>query len=341
MEQPRFAPILAKVPVRVSFFGGGTDMREYSSRFGGLVLATSISHFITVTLTPTPSRPGILIELPEFGIKSYLTGIRQENSLPEEVRLVLGAVRLVRAGGGFSVKIDSSVPSSSGLGTSSAVAVGLLGALYASKGVTKTPSALAGDAVCLERDILKIPGGMQDQYAVAAGGLNLIAFPLVGPVRLTPLSLPPAVTGCLENRLLLVYVGRRKRCGLQSRLSRAIRSDGVALDLLTEAKTLCRRGVGLLESANLDGFGRLLGHAWRLKKRINSAVSDNSLDNLYAEALQCGALGGKLLGAGGGGCLLLYCPPESAPHVASHLETLGGSIIPFRFEREGLRIRNA
>jgi D-glycero-alpha-D-manno-heptose-7-phosphate kinase len=322
--------IITRTPYRVSFFGGGTDYRPWYEQHGGAVLTSTIDKYCYISARYMP---------PFLGAKYSVCWSKMErvNRLEEiEHPGVRACLQYLGVDQGFEVNHAGDLPARAGLGSSSAFTVGMLHALYALQGydVIQSKSALAAAAVHIEQEVLKETVGIQDQIECAHGGLNVIEIAPSGDWTVTPLLLPPERLSALEARLMLFWTG------LQRTASEIAKDQLDAMHKNTESLHGIRSLVGLamheLLRGDLDAFGELLDYGWKLKRKLSGRISTDSIDSLYANARAAGAIGGKILGAGGGGFLLLYALPASQPSIRSALSGL--LEIPFRFESEGSRL---
>ena len=316
--------VITKTPFRMSFFGGGTDFAPFYLKNGGSVISSTFDKYCYVSVRHLP---------PYFDYSNEIV-----YSKTEKVSKVDDIVHpAVREGMKFldmhelRITYDSDLPARSGLGTSSSFAVGMLNAFYAIKGKYRSKEELAKDAIYLERVLCKEEGGEQDQVAAAFGGLNRIDFSETG-FNVTPLVISPNRKKLLNDNLLLYFTGfSRFSSDIQKDHTIALKSkEKQLLELLSLVEDAQKILVG---SGDLDEFGRLLDYTWKLKRDINCSVSTDVIDGFYSRAKEAGALGGKLLGAGGGGFLLFYVDDEHKENVQRELSCL--MEVPFRFENEG------
>jgi len=310
--------IISKAPVRLSFGGGGTDLPAYYEHHGGAVLSVTIDKYFYCVLETTGDAPVEIVSsdyqlhqrLPDMG-RVTLTGALK---IPKAVLRHFGVER------GVYMALKGDVPTGSGLGLSGAVTVSLVQAVATFKGLDLSKAELARIASEVEIGALGRPIGMQDQYAAAYGGLNFMTFSRDG-VEVSPVVLPEGVLSGLERRLLLFHTGAsRDSASILSGQKQATEENNAeviaALDAL---KGQASRMRDALLAGDLDGFGRLLAEAWDFKKNLAKNITNPDIDGYYAAALAKGALGGKITGAGGGGFLLLYCPPERQADVIEEL----------------------
>jgi len=320
--------IISRTPYRISFFGGGTDYPAWYREHGGAVLSTTINRYGYITCRHLP---------PFFDYKSRIvwSQIERVSKIADiqhpVVRCVLGLLAIKE---GVEIHHDGDLPSRTGLGSSSSFTVGLLHALHALGGKMVSKLDLARQAVDVEQNLLKEHVGVQDQIAAAFGGLNRISFGTDDSFDVQPLVLPPQRLRLLEERLLLFYTG-------VSRIASTVAEDKIRSipSRQNELSTMLKmvdQGIDILAAGDIDDFGRLLHEAWQLKRSLSSKISPQFVDDIYERARSAGALGGKLLGAGGGGFILFYTPPEARAGVLKALQEL--LVVPVEFERQGSQI---
>jgi D-glycero-alpha-D-manno-heptose-7-phosphate kinase len=336
MNQPE--TIRAQAPLRLSFAGGGTDFPHYFQYHGGAVLSATIDRFARAELVPRDDERVVL--------RSTDLGHRVEYHREDDpefdgvLDLAKAAVARIGVHRGVELETGSDAPPGSGLGGSSALVTAVVGALAALGERSFTPHELAGLCYEIERVDLGIAGGMQDQYAAAFGGMNVIEFSASG-VEVTPVRIGADALAALEERLLLCYTGRVRRdlhlIDEQIRMYREGREDTLlGMKGLYEAVYVMRDA---LEAGEIDRFGELLHEAYLSKKLMNPLVVEGApIDVLYERARSLGAAGGKLCGAGGGGYLAIFCEPDRQAAVRHGLEELGGQFTDFALHHEGLRI---
>jgi len=320
--------IFSRTPFRMSFFGGGTDMAEFYNEYGGAVISSTFDKYCYVNVRHLPRF---------FEHKNQLTysKIEKVNS-PEEFQHPL-----VREGMKYLdmheliISYDADLPARTGLGTSSSFAVGMLNSFYALKGKYVSKRQLADDAIYLERVLCKENGGIQDQIAVSYGGFNRIDMDADG-YKVSPIIIHPERKELLNDNLMLFFSGF-------SRLSSQIHAENKCdknekIKKLLEMKDLVNLAEAVLTNkhGDLDEFGRLLDHSWQLKMGTGTNISNNEIDYMYKTAKDAGALGGKLLGAGGGGFMLFYVPQENQAAVKKALEKY--LYVKFKFENAGTEI---
>jgi len=312
----------------MSFFGGGTDMPIFFNEYGGAVISISFDKYCYVNVRHMPPFHPYISEL----VHNRFERVNQWNEI--EHPLIRECMRLHDIHE-IRLTYEGDLPARTGLGTSSSFAVGMLNAFCALKGKMMSKRALAEEAIHVERDILKEQGGWQDQIAAAYGGLNRIDFH-DNDFSVHPIIIHPERKRELNENLLLFYTGiQRFSSEIQANtFARTVDKTKLLLDMLAlvdEAENILTD-----KKINLNEFGKLLNLTWNLKRSIGAKVSNGSIDNLYDIAIKAGALGGKLLGAGGGGFLLFYCEKEKQSFVIKALEKL--MIVPFKFESDGTQV---
>ena len=321
--------IITKTPFRMSFFGGGTDMEAFFRQYGGAVLSTTFDKYCYVNVRHLPPFFAYSTEL------SYAKTERVTDVEQIEHPAIRNAMKMLDMHH-IRLTYEADLPARSGLGTSSSFAVGMLHAFHALKGQYAGKRQLADEAIRLERVLCAEAGGWQDQIAAAFGGFNRIDFDADG-YQVHPVLLAPARKHRLNSNLMMFFTGfTRMSSEIQQINNAGSGADRTAR--LREMLTLVDEAEAVLTDpqADLDEFGRMLDHTWRLKRGTGAAVSTNSIDALYAKGMAAGALGGKLLGAGGGGFLVFYVQPERQAAVRRALQEL--LYIPIRFENGGTQV---
>ena len=320
--------IITKTPFRMSFFGGGTDMPQYFKNKKGAVLSTTFDKFVYVTVRHLPRFFDYTTEV----IYSKSERVNQIDKI--EHPMVRNAIKMLDMKE-LHIAYDADLPARSGLGTSSTFAVGLLNAFYCLKGKYASKKQLADDAIYLERILCNEAGGWQDQIAASFGGLNRIDFE-GNNYTVTPIIISPERKRNLNDNLMLFFTGfTRFSAEIQKSTTSSLEEKSKQLEKMLE---LVDKAQEVLQNKdiNLDEFGRLLDQTWRLKRQTGSQISTGSIDELYEKGIEAGALGGKLLGAGGGGFLLFYVPQDRQSFVRKALSTL--LEVPFKFEDEGTKV---
>ena len=323
--------IISKTPVRISFFGGGTDYPDYFNEFGGSVLSTTIDKYVYITVNPIG---GLL----DDNFRIAYRKLEQCNLIDEiEHPSVKATLQYLNIDKGLDINIISDLPARTGLGSSSSFTVGLLNSLYALQGKMKSKADLAKEAIHIEYELLKERVGVQDQLAAAYGGLNHMKFSY-DALEVNPLILSKERKEMLQNNLMLFYTGINRFANevLKEQIQN-IQEKKIFTEL-KEVNAMVQEGIDILtnEDRNLDDFGALMHNAWMVKRNLSSAISNNTLDDIYSKAKNAGAIGGKLLGAGGGGFFLFYAPQERHSAIQEALGHLHQ--INFNFENGGSRI---
>ncbi len=321
--------IITQTPFRMSFFGGGTDIEDYFKENGGAVLSTTFDKYCYVNVRHLPRFFEYSTEL-VYSKTERVTRIDdiQHPAIKNAMKMLdMHELRLT---------YDADLPARSGLGTSSSFAVGMLNAFYALKGKYADKKKLAEGAIYLERVLCNETGGWQDQIAAAYGGFNRINFSANG-YEVLPVIISPERKKQLNKNLMMFFTGFVRFSSYVQRANEVGRTEEKRVrlkkmyQLVDEAETVL-----VDKNRDLDDFGRLLDITWRLKKESGEAVSTGSIDKLYEKGMKAGALGGKLLGAGGGGFLVFYVQPEKQNAVKEAMKDL--LYIPFEFEDGGTRV---
>lgn len=320
--------IIAKAPFRISFFGGGTDYQPFFQEHGGSVLSTSIDKYTYVTTRHLP-------RFFDYSSKITYSSIEEVKSV-EEIKhpLVREAMKFLDMQE-LHLSHDADLPARSGLGSSSAFACALLQAFHGLKGHYRSPYALAKEAIYVERVLCKEDGGWQDQIASAYGGFNRIDF-RGEDFTVSPVLLHPQRKQELNENLMMFFTGFVR---YSSEIAKAqVKATEDKSNQLKEMCSLVEEAHGILvnKHSDLDEFGRLLHHTWQLKRSLTSRITTEEIDGIYETARKQGALGGKLLGAGGGGFILFYVPKEKQEAVKKALHPL--LHVPFQFEEGGAQI---
>ncbi len=323
--------IITRTPFRMSFFGGGTDMEDYFKEYGGAVLSTSFDKYCYVNVRHLPRFFDYSTEL------SYSRTERVTDIANIEHPAIRNAMQMLDMKE-IRLTYEADLPARSGLGTSSSFAVGMLNAFYALKGKYADKKKLADEAIYLERVLCNEAGGWQDQIAAAFGGMNRINFNADG-YEVLPIIISPERKKILNDNLLMFFTGfTRFSSDVQKANASSVKSKEEKIKQLQEMYSLVDVAERILtdKHSDLDEFGRLLDHTWKLKRQTGAAVSTNGIDSLYQKGIEAGALGGKLLGAGGGGFLVFYVQPENRENVMKAMSDL--LYIPFKFEDGGTRV---
>jgi len=323
--------IISKTPLRVSFFGGGTDYPAFYEENGGAVLSTSINKFLYVICRYLP---------PFFDYKYRIRySIREETQSIVEikhpsVRECLNFVDFDNRG--IEIQHNADLPAMSGLGSSSAFTVGLLNALSALKGNMKTKRQLALDAIHVEQDIIKENVGSQDQTATAFGGFNKIEFGGPQKILVSPVTIEQSKVDALQKHLMLFFAGFPRNASEIA--GEQIRKTPEKTRELKAMMELVEEAINVLNSSQerLVDFGKLLHESWKTKRSLTPRISNSFIDEVYEAGMEAGAVGGKLLGAGGGGFMLFFVKPELQHKVKEKLGKL--LFVPFKFHGLGSHI---
>lgn len=322
--------IITRTPFRISLFGGGTDYPAWFSSHGGAVLATTINKYCYISCRQLPP----FFDHKHRIVYSQIEMVKDGDAISHPtVREVL---RLLDQNAGVEIHHDADLPARSGLGSSSSFTVGLINAIMALNGQRTSKKALAQQAIYVEQKMTGEVVGSQDQISAAFGGFNRIDFMRDGDFNVEPIVIPRDVLNDLQSHLMLFFTGF-------SRLASEIAQSKVSnipdrKQELTQIRSMVDESIALLSSGTkgLTELGRLLHEGWMLKRQLSTKVSTTEIDHIYDIARSAGALGGKLLGAGGGGFLLLYVPQDYQSHMLQKLSHL--IHVPFRFESSGSRV---
>lgn len=320
--------IITKTPFRMSFFGGGTDMPQYFEKGRGAVISTTFDKYVYVTVRHLPRFFKHTTEL----FYSRIEKVTQIDSI--EHPMIRNAMKMLDMKE-LHIAYDADLPARTGLGTSSTFAVGLLNAFYCLKGKYASKKQLAKDAIYLERTLCNEAGGWQDQIAASFGGLNRIDFDENG-FRVNPIIISKERKAKLNDNLMLFFTGyTRFSADIQKSTTATLEEKKKQLDqmlaLVDEAQDILEN-----KDRDIDDFGRLLDKTWKLKRDSGKEITTDSIDAFYNRGIEAGALGGKLLGAGGGGFLLFYVQKEFQEQVRNALSDL--MQVPFKFEDNGTRV---
>ena len=322
--------IITRTPFRMSFFGGGTDYPVWYKDNSGAVLSTTINKYCYISCRYLP---------PFFDYRYLLRySLREEVNAIDEIGhpSIRECLRFMSIEKGIEIVHTGDIPARSGIGSSSAFTIGLLNALYALLGKMVTKRQLARDAIHVEQTLIKENVGSQDQIATAFGGFNKIEFSGANEFYVYPLTIHPDKLALLQSHLLLFFTGFSRNasdiaCEQIKQTHRNETELRTMMEMVDEAISILDRS-----SDNLSDFGKLLNEAWRLKKRLNGLISNNKIDEIYEIAMKSGALGGKLLGAGGGGFILFFASPEHHQRIRENLKDL--LYVPFGFEKLGTQV---
>jgi D-glycero-alpha-D-manno-heptose-7-phosphate kinase len=320
--------IITKTPFRMSFFGGGTDMKEFFQEYGGAVLSTTFDKYCYVNVRHLPRFFDYSTEI------SYSKLERVTDIGDIEHPAVRNAMKMLDMHE-IRLTYEADLPARSGLGTSSSFAVGMLNAFHALKGKYVDKKRLADEAIYLERELCQEKGGWQDQIAASFGGLNRINFNEDG-YEVLPVIINKERKKQLNDSLMMFFTGFTRFSSDVQKANSGMSQEKI--DRLQEMHALVDKAEDILRDkhSDLDDFGRLLDYTWRLKRKTGKTVTNERIDLIYEAGLKAGALGGKLLGAGGGGFLLFYVPADKQERVREAMKDL--LYIPFQFETGGTRV---
>jgi D-glycero-alpha-D-manno-heptose-7-phosphate kinase len=321
--------IITRSPLRISLGGGGTDLPSYSEQFGGSVIAAAIDRYVYITVHRS------------FDEEIFLKYSRLERvQKPDDVEHPIVRECLRKTGVGAPIEISSmaDIPAGTGLGSSGSFTTGLLRALYAHQNLTIAPSELAEQACEIEIDRLSEPVGKQDQYIAAYGGLRSFVFGTNGSVETARLAISDDALAALEDNLVLFFTGYSRSAStvLSDQDARSRDGDQAMLDNLHLVKDLGEQSRRALESDDLDGFAHLMNVHWQHKRERSTGVSNDAIDGWYRLALENGARAGKLVGAGGGGFLMLYADDKIA--LRRSMREAGLTEVRFHFDFEGTKV---
>ena len=318
--------IITKTPFRVSFAGGGSDLAAFYEQHSGCVLSTSINRYCYVSIHPYFDEQKTLLKYSENELVDNIAHIRHR---------ILNCVLNERQLQGVEITSTADVPGGTGLGSSSTFTVGLINTVNCYQGKYMSKGEIAETACDVEINKLGSPIGKQDQYAAAFGGLNFIRFHKDGEVTVSPVMMRPGANTELQKNLVMYYTGDTRSA---NSILAEQKSNSTEKDKAENLKRMCALAEDMrtmLEKNQLDSFGDLLNEGWKLKKTLASGISNPVIDEAYETALKNGAMGGKLLGAGGGGFLLFYCPVKDQERLRIALRLRP---FPFSFEKDGTSV---
>lgn len=320
--------IITKTPFRISFVGGGSDLKEFSSQNQGAVLSATIDKYMYISTHKFFDTDKIRIKYSQTETVVNVDNIKHP--------IIKEVLKKFKISGAIEISSNADVPAGTGLGSSSSFTVGLLHNLYTLIGKVVTKKQLAEEACDIEIDRLNEPIGKQDQYAAVFGGLNIIKFNTSGSVEVEPIHLKQGIYETLQNNLLMFYVGeQRLSSSILSELKSNMQSQKNA-DILKKMVELVWDLRDSLYSGELAHFGEIVHKNWILKQQLASNINNTYIDELYKKALKHGAIGGKLLGAGGGGFLLFYCQQDNQKELRAAMAPLRE--LKFKLENEGSKL---
>lgn len=334
--------IIAKTPFRISFFGGGTDFPDYFVENGGCVLSTSIDKYCYVNIRNLP---------PFFDYNNEIvySKIEQVKNLDDINHPMVKNILKYFDIDNIKISYDADLPARTGLGTSSSFAVGLINAISKLKNIKLEKKDISDLAIYVERELCKEEGGIQDQIAATFGGFNFIKFNKANKYdkklfdkfgysaydyEINKIDIDNNILKTLNNNLFLFFTGiSRNSFEIQKNTQKSLKNNTTNLNHLNDMVDV---SIKILKSNNIDDFGHLLNDAWKIKKSLSSSISNNHIDDIYEKGINCGAIGGKILGAGGGGFILFYVPITNHEIFKSKMSDLMN--VPFKFENDGTSI---
>ncbi len=330
--------VRSKAPFRVSFGGGGTDMAPYCIEYGGCVISTAIDRHVYVTIEPRDDKK---IRIFSLNYNQELVFNIGDKDYSTDFEIFKGIVNVLEINEGFNITTYSELPAGSGMGGSSSLSVALIGAFNVYYNFGLSEHDIAQKAYDIERIELEQKGGYQDQFAAAYGGFNFIEF--TNFVKVTPIKKTDEIVNELQYRLILCYVGGSHfSSDIQDEVLKGYEIEKKSyMEAMQGLKDVAHSMRNIVESndiGRLNEFGELLHKGWLAKKSLSSKISNKEIENFYLTSRKFGVLGGKLLGAGGGGHLLLFSEPNKKHRVIQELEKIGGKIVNFHFNPKGLEV---
>jgi D-glycero-alpha-D-manno-heptose-7-phosphate kinase len=322
--------IITRSPLRISLGGGGTDLPSYYEKHGGFLVAAAIDKYVYLTLHSTFGEDFIL----RYSAMEKVSSVAEiKHPIVREAMKLLGLPARK-----MEISSMADIPAGTGLGSSGSFCTALLKALHTYKKEFISPQELAEEACTLELEKLKEPIGKQDQYMAACGGLSCLSFEKNGRISVEPLKMDPEAYANLEENLLLFFTGYSRSAGsiLKDQDDKSRQGDATMLENLHLTKDIGLRSKAALEKGDLESFGRLLHEHWERKRQRSQGISSGQIDQWYGLAMQNGALGGKLIGAGGGGFLMFYASDKARLRHA--MREAGLEEIRFRFEQAGTQV---
>jgi D-glycero-alpha-D-manno-heptose-7-phosphate kinase len=321
--------IITRTPFRISFFGGGTDYPQWYRENGGSVISTSIDKYCYITCRVIPP----FFDHKHRIVYSYIENVREISEIKHPaVKAIFNWAKIVE---GLEIHHDADLPARSGLGSSSAFTVGLINALYAYKGELVSKERLSREAINIEQNIIRENVGSQDQISVAYGGFNKIEFNKDDSFSVSPIIIKTARKNELLNHLMLFFTGF-SRIADQIAESQIKNMNNKQKELMEIHEMVDQATKILLSEDCIEDFGRLLDKSWQIKRSLSDKISNYEINDIYRKAKDAGAIGGKLLGAGGGGFMLLFVRPENQEKVKISLKNLIN--VPFSFDNSGSKV---
>ena len=324
--------ILARAPYRISLGGGGTDLPSYYSEHGGFILSAAVNKYLYIYANRPAADDFIRLKYSRY----------EQAASPDEIEhdLVRPALKLLGLGGSLEIASMADVPAGTGLGSSGTYLVALLTALYEMKREKIPTQALAEQACHIEMEVAAHPAGKHDPYLAAFGGFTCLDIDVDGRVKVSPLDISITTVEEFRNNVLLFYTGLTRSSSeiLQAQKQDTERKDRAVIESLHRTKELGYRVKEALEQGDLERFGLLLDEHWQNKKRRSTKISDPRIDRWYEMVKNGGGLGGKIMGAGGGGFFMFFCPSGSKPRIRKALAEEGLREMPYDFDYEGAKV---
>jgi len=316
---------ISRTPYRISLGGGGTDLPFYSNAYGGQLITAAIDQYITVSVSPRFLDDRILIQTTDVQFCNYLDEINND--------LIRETLRYFKIKNGIQISTFTSLPTGIGLGSSSTVIVGLIKALIQMLNIEYTQTELAEVAYHIEREILGFPGGVQDQYIAAIGGIQMIHSNIGTDVKCMPLEVNKRNLTKLEDHLVLIYTGK-ERFSTNIIKSQEVADQSTIVGVYDEIKDIGKRSIEHLVNADIGNLGQLMDRHWEIKRKLSNKISNSKFDDLYLKFKKIGSPGGKIVGAGGGGFFMMAVP--SNPSLfREKVHKMGYSTLRWKFEFNG------
>jgi D-glycero-alpha-D-manno-heptose-7-phosphate kinase len=334
----------ARAPLRISFGGGGTDVSPYTEEYGGAVLSTTIDRYAFATVRPVETGRIRIASIDYDRTVEY--GLTDTAVVDSQLALAQGIVDYFRRNHGLDqqcpgldIRLHNDAPPGSGLGSSSSIAVALIGALGALLNMALDSYALADLAYVIERVDVGIKGGRQDQYSAAFGGLNFMEFRTDFAV-IHPIRLWADTWNELQYSMVFAYIGGQRFSGdlIDRQIERVVTNDSDSLKALDDQKRIAYKMKDALLMRRIDEFGRLLHEAWSIKKRVSSGITNDRIDEIYDAVRQAGAVSGKVSGAGGGGFMMFFCDPSDRFRIQEAVRAIGCEPVHLQFVQQGLAV---
>ena len=328
--------IITRTPFRITLGGGGTDLPTYYSEYGGFVFSVTIDKYMYINVNTPIVDDMIRLKYSKYEEVASVSEVQHE--------LAREALKLMGIKDSIEIQSMADIPSGTGLGSSGCYLVGLLNALHCYKSTPVIPQDLAEEACHIEMNVLKHPVGKQDQYTAAFGGLIMLDIDKNGLVKPSRPEISEDIIDELESSMLIYYThNTRSASEILKEQSNAVKdkksdSHKIVVESLHIIKDIGHRTVTAITKGHLDDFGKLMDEHWRAKKKLSNKISSSKIDDLYELGIKNGALGGKILGAGGGGFLLFYCPKEKQNHLTNTMISQGLRRLRFKFDFDGSKV---